>query len=286
MKVSLFRFGAVFLVGWSLQVARACNHHQHHVDEENPSSALVDRHLEGMTEDELEDYYFEDHDIFESDYWDNLDNCLATPTAEDIAQGVETMEAYAARRRALSNNKKKKGTPIVVPVVMHRIYYQPNLPFGATDEMVADQMDVLNTAFAPNFSFVLVNQTETYSATWFRFISINRQDLITEMKTALHQGGADTLNIYITRPRFQGIATFPQDVKKAPILDGIVVNVMTMPKGRLFPFNLGITTVHEVGKSVAVVVCSHSSLFPLLTPFCVYSFWTLDRSLAGTFSHF
>lgn len=235
--VSLFLLGA-FCFGW-LPAVKACNHHQHHYDDHVPSLDVVvhhDRHLDANSIPK--DFHQDDDD-------DDVPACLSTPTEHDMAQGMQAMTDEDATR----HRRRRLGTslPIRIPVVIHRIRYNTEQPFGASDEMVANQMDVLNAAFAPHFAFDLVNQTETYNEDWFRFISLDRFDLINEMKTALHQGGPDTLNIYINLPRFGGIATFPWNVETEPILDGIVVSVKTMPGGRSKRNNQGKTTVHEVG---------------------------------------
>lgn len=250
MKVlSLFLSGA-FCLGW-LPVALACNQHDHDPshDLEHHRNLKANRNPKAFFHDDYDDFDpsldVEHHRNLqvndpEDFYHDDYDECLSTPTEHDMAQGMLTDE-FASRRRRLS------ASPIRIPVVIHRIRFTPERPLGATDEMITNQMDVLNAAYAPHFSFDLVNQTETFNENWFRYISIDRFDLINEMKAALHQGGPDTLNIYINLPRFGGIATFPWNVETEPILDGIVVSVKQMPGGRSKRFNEGKTTVHEVG---------------------------------------
>lgn len=245
MKVTTpFLWAALWLVGLSFfasPVARACANHHYpnpHDHEDHPALGVVPpRYL--VEEDVFlpeEDLFFEEE---EDDHY-----CSTHPTEDDIRQGTDTMTDYATRRRL---QKNKETSPIVVPVVIHRILYTQERPLGATDEQVAAQMEVLNDAFAPHFSFVLTDQTKTVNATWYRFLSLDTPELIAEMKAALHQGGPETLNVYINFFRGAGgIATFPQAVKKDPILDGIIIKVSTMPGGRITS-KQGKTAVHEVG---------------------------------------
>ena len=238
-------------------VADACMHHRDPYPYDHEDDPKLDvngnRELKGKpvvvapepTPAPTTESFFDD-DAYALIWGDVDDHCLAYPTQEEIAQGNETMTEYYAsnnNRRALEDTT----TPIIIPVVIHRIMYEPERPFGATDEMIVKQMQVLNTAFSPYFAFVQINQTETYNRDWYPFLALHRPHLIADMKTTLHQGGADTLNMYLAQPRFLGIATYPQAVKTDPILDGIIVNVRSMPDGDLPRFNLGMTAVHEVG---------------------------------------
>ena len=73
-----------------------------------------------------------------------------------------------------------------------------------------------------------------------------------EMKTALHVGGPDVLNFYITNAGgvYLGWATFPFWYADDPTQDGVVVLYSSLPGGDCCEprvYNLGDTGTHEVG---------------------------------------
>ncbi|MBL8149097.1 MAG: zinc metalloprotease [Blastocatellia bacterium] len=117
-----------------------------------------------------------------------------------------------------------------------------------TDTMIANQMSVLNNAFAPTgWSFNLVSVDRTTNASWFAMgpgTTAERQ-----AKSALRRGSADDLNIYTANPSggILGYATFPSDYTRDPIADGVVLLFSTVPGGTAAPYNLGDTGTHEVG---------------------------------------
>ena len=69
----------------------------------------------------------------------------------------------------------------------------------------------------------------------------------------LHQGGAETLNVYLTRldggelGEVLGVATLPVFYPVIPFYDGVVMNYRTLPGGPLEFFNIGNVLVHESG---------------------------------------
>jgi hypothetical protein len=77
-----------------------------------------------------------------------------------------------------------------------------------------------------------------------------------QMKRRLHRGTAQTLNIYINKPRppagFNGLllgySRFPWQYRRHKTLDGVTINVQSLPiRGSRTGFNLGDTAVHETG---------------------------------------
>lgn len=127
-----------------------------------------------------------------------------------------------------------------------------------TEQMIKDQMDVLNAAYASRgFRFEMArsergnpNPDYTNNAAWFRDDEIG-------YKTALKEGSADDLNIYINNGGgYLGYAYYPTVVGTPyEILDGLVLAYGTLPNAQQpgisdipgFVYNLGDTGVHEVG---------------------------------------
>jgi hypothetical protein len=71
-----------------------------------------------------------------------------------------------------------------------------------------------------------------------------------DAKTALRQGGPETLNLYIIGPaggHILGYASFPWDQAAEPLLDGVVLLFDTLPGGTHVPYHLGDTATHEIG---------------------------------------
>lgn len=72
-----------------------------------------------------------------------------------------------------------------------------------------------------------------------------------KMKAKLRKGGADTLNLFITDLSACGLlgySSWPWDLKaKGVQMDGVVIHYDTLPGGNYRPYNMGRTTIHEIG---------------------------------------
>lgn len=102
--------------------------------------------------------------------------------------------------------------------------------------------------------FDLKRITVTRNERWYHARQGSRADR--EMKRHLHRGTAQTLNIYVNRPRPQagfsgmllGYSTFPWNYRVRKKLDGVTVNVLSLPVAHSRTgYNLGDTVVHETG---------------------------------------
>jgi hypothetical protein len=143
-------------------------------------------------------------------------------------------------------------TPVSVPVYFHVVTASDGTG-SINDAKLANQLDVLNDSFtgatggaASRFSFTYAGTTRTANTTWHEAgpgTSAERQ-----MKTALRQGGAGALNVYLTEASgYLGWATFPWNYSNDPAMDGIVVYWDSVPGGSIANYNGGDTAVHEAG---------------------------------------
>ena len=167
----------------------------------------------------------------------------ASPELSDAEQrAVE--EELARTRERLGNTSSLVATTI--PVAFHVIHSGSSGLI--TQQMIDDQMDVLNAAFAStNFQFNLTVLDFTDSNAWYNRCSQSRNER--NMKNALAVDPATTLNIYTCKPS-GGIlgwsylpSTFPEDDNT----HGVVLLHSSLPGGSAAPYNEGDTGTHEVG---------------------------------------
>ncbi len=99
--------------------------------------------------------------------------------------------------------------------------------------------------------FRLKHITITRNESWYHATPMSRADR--QMKRRLHRGGATTLNIYVNKPTFRGgglllgYSRFPWQYRGHKALDGVTINVRSLPGGTAFGYNLGDSVVHETG---------------------------------------
>lgn len=124
---------------------------------------------------------------------------------------------------------------------------------GATPKMVLDQIKVLNRAYAGQtssassftpFRFVLKSYDVTANSDWYNW-SLKDDDKAA--KKALHKGGYDDLNMYVTGlgDGLLGYAYYPQS--QVGFRDGVVLLNESLPGGSAAPYNEGDTATHEIG---------------------------------------
>jgi Cys-rich repeat protein len=161
------------------------------------------------------------------------------------------MDAFEARLASTANLYATLPA-VTVPTYIHIVH--DNGEGDLTSQQVNDSISVLNQAFAgqtsgaaegTRFSFELAGVTRTNNSQWFTGCDRSRNER--QMKEALRQGGAETLNIYTCRPSggLLGWAYFPTE--NWTILDGVVILDGSVPGGYAEPYNEGDTATHEVG---------------------------------------
>jgi hypothetical protein len=143
-------------------------------------------------------------------------------------------------------------TPPATITVPIRAHVLTNGARRVTDEAVESQVEVLNSAYAGAFGgvdtgvrFRLDGVSVTDNAAWFADPVRHER----AMKTALHQGGAGTLNLYIAQLSqvMLGFAGYPYWYADAPELDGVVIDWRSLPGGTMTNYDRGFTGVHETG---------------------------------------
>ena len=169
-----------------------------------------------------------------------------------------TVQPGPIEMQQIENYVTRFGSPgldgaVTIPVVVHVIRSGSGAG-DVSDTRIAWQIDVMNDSFDgttggvnTSFRFVLQQTTRTNNSTWYTAGPGTSAE--TQMKSALRQGGAGTLNIYMNNVGggYLGWATFPSSYASQPLKDGVVVLSGSVPGGNAAPYNLGDTATHEVG---------------------------------------
>ena len=171
-------------------------------------------------------------------------------TRHDPAEIAAAENDFNARR---TDPKYRNSTESITGGVINVYFHVINQGTGRrngdiSNRTIQAQMRVLNEAFAPGgWSLNLVAVDRTTNAKWYN--GCHLYSVETEMKNALHRGGATDLNIYTCNlgDDLLGYATFPVYYNGAPERDGVVVHTESLPGGSIREYNEGDTATHEVG---------------------------------------
>jgi len=172
--------------------------------------------------------------------------------AQVAARERETADRLAAQRKLSGVAGPYAGILAVnVPVVVHVIMKDTTRAGGnIPDSMITSQINVMNQGFsgqtggaATGFSFTLTKITRTIEPRWY---DLARRSAERSAKTALHEGGYNTLNFYVSGlgQNLLGYATFPGGDLA---MDGVVVLNESLPGGTATNYSEGDTGTHEVG---------------------------------------
>ncbi|KAI9465358.1 Metalloprotease [Lactarius psammicola] len=177
--------------------------------------------------------------------------CGTTISPEKIIAAEKHFEANKPTKALVDS-----ATAATVSVYMHVISEDTTAAGGnLADSAISAQISALNSGYAGSgLSFVLAGTTRTVNADWFNNVDDTsvQQD---QMKSALHVGGAATLNLYsvgFTGSGLLGYATFPWDYSTNPVDDGVVFLFSSVPGGSTADYNEGKTVTHEVGHWVGL----------------------------------
>jgi len=140
-----------------------------------------------------------------------------------------------------------KALNISIPVAIHSIYASSTNGY-VTDQMVADQIQVLNDAYAGSgVSFYLYHFARYQSTKYFSWDMQTRQEKA--VKQYLNIDSAHVLNIYLQSPPggILGWAYFPWMAPEDHWGHGVVLLWASLPGGGAAPYDEGVTATHEIG---------------------------------------
>jgi hypothetical protein len=164
----------------------------------------------------------------------------------------------AADGQQRSTAAPRVGATLRIPVHVHVLGGTGDQ--GPSKKRVRQQLRILDSAYAgaqsaansvTRFDFYLASFDRVRNTTWRTAVIGGRDDMA--MRRALHRGGPEALNLYISRPQSPGAgtvlgwATPPHEARKSTALDGVVVHQDSLPGGDFRGYNRGDTAVHEVG---------------------------------------
>ncbi|SEG57215.1 Pregnancy-associated plasma protein-A [Nonomuraea solani] len=164
-----------------------------------------------------------------------------SPKPEDVAKVMAELERRLAGAAPPAQ--------ITVPTRVHVIARGQR---QVSDEAIRTQIDTLNAAYGGRYGgvdtgvrFRLDGISVKENGAWFADPVGSEK----AMKQALHQGGANTLNLYIAQlsELMLGFAGYPYWYADAPALDGVVIDWRSLPGGAMTNYNRGFTGVHEIG---------------------------------------
>ena len=168
--------------------------------------------------------------------------CATEPTPEILAAAAQ----IAAQEQ--SGSLVSVAANIEVDLYFHVVAASTSVADGyVTDKQLADQLTVMNKAYAPHsIHFNLKGTDRTINAVWAR----DGNELA--MKRALRKGSYSALNLYFLKDvgGAFGYCYFPTNASPGSntfIRDGCSILSSTVPGGSSTNYNLGQTVTHEVG---------------------------------------
>ncbi|KAF5320865.1 hypothetical protein D9619_001031 [Psilocybe cf. subviscida] len=180
--------------------------------------------------------------------------CGSTPSDAEVA----AKEAHFKANKVELPVSLAAAAAITVNVHFHVVQANSTLQGGnVPDSQIANQITVMNTAYAGNIKWVLASTDHTTNSDWFLKVGPSTSAQ-TAMKKALRKGGVTDLNVYTVGfasgagAGLLGYSTFPSDYSGAPSDDGCVILYSSLPGGTASPYNLGQTLTHEAGHWVGL----------------------------------
>jgi hypothetical protein len=183
--------------------------------------------------------------------------------SERVDSELRASSRTAAVRAALDGGSSQlraaAAGKIVVPVYLHVIHGRKKTERRIGKHAARRMFRTLKAGYAgaqnpaagaTSFTFKLRRITISRNASWYHAAPYSRADR--QMKSRLHRGKARVLNIYVNRPRSQGVlllgfSMFPWQRAARPRYDGVTISDISLPGGRARGYNQGDTVIHETG---------------------------------------
>jgi hypothetical protein len=174
----------------------------------------------------------------ENGNWVDGVRCGTAPTPNDVLSQVQN---------AIENNKSQRRTirnMVNVQVAFH-VIYASNGAGNISNDMIIDQIEVLNDAYAPyDIVFTLGSVDYTMNDSWYN----DMEQYESAYKQQLHVDPVHHLNIYTgNMPGLLGWSYMPYSWPENSYMHGVCLLYSCLPGGTAYPYNAGDTATHEVG---------------------------------------
>ena len=174
----------------------------------------------------------------ENGNWVDGIRCGTTPTPTNVLSLVQN---------AIDNNRSQRRSSrnlVNVQVAWH-VIHASNGAGNISNDMIVDQIEVLNDAYAPyDIFFTLVSVDYTMNDNWFG----DMDQYESAYKQQLNIDPVHHLNIYSgNMPGLLGWSYLPYQWSEGSYMHGVCILYSCLPGGTSYPYNAGDSAVHEVG---------------------------------------
>jgi hypothetical protein len=179
--------------------------------------------------------------------------------AGQLAAQTSRAQAGAARTSSAARAAVTLPPRIYIPVRIHVIHGKHKRDRNVSRQAARRLFYTLRAGFnarqdptmtPTGIIFTISTITVSRNDRWYHATPGSRAEK--QMKRKLHRGNARVLNVYLNNVQtpdgaLLGYARFPWLRASHPMLDGITINVQSLPGGKARGYNLGDTIIHETG---------------------------------------
>jgi hypothetical protein len=160
---------------------------------------------------------------------------------------MAVVDKWKEKNKDKDGNRALEAVTIDVYIILIHPQGNPQANEIIDKDNAQAQIDVLNEAFFPHFSFNLIGVKVVENSSWWNIGAGSSAE--NEMKQKTRTGGCETLNMWYTQLSngLLGWATFPSECSSNPIRSGVVNLHSSAMGGSMSPYNEGDTATHEVG---------------------------------------